>query len=119
MIFQVGRVKSLLKNKDGHINQNSHKIQEAGFGYYLENLKDLPSGKKKKGLVVEVKGVFPFTLSESNGIGVVKKIYALKSSSNEIQDKELKDLACKRIQSRINPSYSNIDEYYTYKFLNR
>ena len=76
-----------MKNKDGHINQNSHKIQEAGFGYYLENLKDLPSGKKKKGLVVEVKGVFPFTLSESNGIGVVKKIYVLKSSSNKIQDK--------------------------------
>ena len=24
----------------------------------------------------------------------------------------MKDLACKRIQSRINPSYSNIDEYY-------
>ena len=63
---------------------------------------------KKKGLVVEVKGVFPFTLSESNGIGVVKKIYALKSSRNEIQDRELKDLACKRIQSRINPSFSNI-----------
>ena len=100
-----------MKNKDGHINQNSHKIQEAGFGYYLENLKDLPSGKKK-GLVVEVKGTFPFTLSESNGIGVVKKIYALKSSSNKILGKELKELACKRIQSRINPSFSNIDEYY-------
>ena len=34
-----------------------------------------------------MKGVFPFTLCESNGIGVVKKIYALKSSSNEIQDR--------------------------------
>ena len=107
------RPKSLLKDSDGFIRRDSHSIQEAGYGYYLNNLKMLPSGKKKKGCIVEVTGNFPYTLSQSSGIGKVSKILALKSSINTIDNKELQQLAYDRIQSRADPKFSSLEEYYT------
>ena len=98
-ILDNWRLNYLLRDSDGHIEQGSHKIQEIGYGYFLQNLKDLPSGKKRKGMMVEVTGSFPFTLSEHNSIGKVTKIFALKSSSNTITDVNLQKLAFQRLQS--------------------
>ena len=65
--------------EDGNKHQDSFRIQESGYQYYIENLKVLPSGRRKPGGLVEIIPDGKFTVCESAGveIGKVTKIFAL------------------------------------------
>ena len=79
-----------------------------------ENLKKLPSGKRKPGKLLEVVPDGKYTLTKQLKIGEVKKIIILKSNSNTIHDKSLSELAKQRIEARGNPSsmkYNTLEDF--------
>ena len=102
------RVNCLKADCFGNIADDSFRIQEAGYQYYHENIKKLPSGRRKVNKIVEVKPDGKYTLCEENGIGKVDKMYLMSSSQN---NETLESIAKKRIEARNNTVMKSLDEY--------
>ena len=105
------RVLYLLPDMYGNVQKDSFRLQEAGYQYYVENLKRLPSGQRKPGCVVEVSPENKFKLCEEKNIGKVYKIIVLKSSSNTMLDHSLEELAKLRVLARGNCSAVSLDGF--------
>ena len=77
------RVNYTRKDSDGKKQQDSFRIQESGYHYYIKNLKVLPSGRRKPGRLVKMIPDGKFTVCESVGVelGKVTKNFCLKEFS--------------------------------------
>ena len=105
------RVLYLLPDIYGNVQKDSFRLQEAGYQYFVENLKRLPSGQRKPGCVVEVNPENKYKLCEVQQIGKVNKIIVLKSSANTLLDCTLEELAKLRILARGCSSAESLDDY--------
>ena len=114
------RLLILQKDMDGYQERESLKIQELGFRYYCDNLKKLPPTAPgepellRPGKQLEINSVEGLSLlyNKLGMEGQVKRVIILPSSSNNMTDKSLKQLAVLRLQKRKIPSFDSLQEYF-------